>query len=107
MIVRWVLVVIGLCLSVGFAYVNLRIMVLPFKDNTEGHHSSCVPFAGGIIGALSLLLCPIRDAAYWFWVPFLIDPGSGYFSFLGIKESLQSRKSDNTPQSQHEDDMLK
>jgi len=107
MIVRWVFVMIGLLMSAGLAYVNLRIMILPSKDSVEGQHSSCVPFAGGIIGAAALLLSPIHEASYWCWVPFLVDPGSGYYTFLIMQALWQSRKSSDQPQNQDEDSKTK
>ncbi len=36
-------------------------------------HYSFVPLLGGIFGVLCLLVCPIRRAHYFAWVPLILD----------------------------------
>lgn len=88
----WVLSVIGLIISAGCAYVNTRIMFFPPDQSAGGQRSSCIPFAGGIVGAIALLACPLQEAGHWFWIPFVVDPGSGVYTAMLVSALWRARK---------------
>jgi len=78
-LVLWTVTILGLVLFAGCAYANIRIMLVPGKDCAEGQRTSCIPFVGGLAGAAALLVCPVREAGFWCWVPLLADPGTGLY----------------------------
>ena len=36
------------------------------------------PLLGGIFGAIALLIIPLPGFSKWWWIPFVIDPGSAF-----------------------------
>jgi hypothetical protein len=76
MIVLWIIAVVLLALSLWILLGNLWITFGGFffkKKKPE----SLLPFVGGIVGAVGLLLLPISQTRHFWWVPLVIDLGCG------------------------------
>ena len=66
-----------------------------------GLRRPCMPFAGGIAGALALLAAPSPGLATWAWIPLVGDPGCGLLVlalFVGVARSvLEDRRRPPVP----------
>ena len=75
-ILSWVMS--GLLAAVFIAANVANISLLLGQDGRkEGKHSSPIVFAGGIAGAIALAIAPNTLLNDYFWVPLLIDLGTG------------------------------
>src|SRR5450631_2165151 len=71
-------------LAAVFVIANIANLALLFgkQARKEGSRSSPIPFAGGIAGAIALAIAPHAPLNDYFWVPLLIDLGTGPFLLL-------------------------
>ena len=71
----WLLAILlggpGLLWIVGNIYFFLRGHLLR-------EHHSLVPFVGGVLACVGMLLSPIEAVRSFAWVPLLIDPGCSF-----------------------------
>jgi hypothetical protein len=56
----------------------------------RGHHSP-VPFIGGGLCAVALLVSPFAEVRPWAWVPLLLDPGCVYLIGLFIYSAVVTK----------------
>ena len=72
--VQWILATV--CVLTGSVVIvaNWHIVV----SGIRGQKSSMVPLAGGVVGALGLLIAPTYTMRSLWLLPLVIDPGSGF-----------------------------
>lgn len=73
-------------LSLVLVVMNADHFVKLFKASTpeeEADVHTAIPLLGGILGAIALRVLPIPGLANWWWIPFILDPGSA-FLVLGV-----------------------
>lgn len=58
---------------VGNLWYAVGYLLAPHK-----RHPSMIPLVGGLMGAGFCLLVPIEGLAWYWWVPIVIDPGTGW-----------------------------
>lgn len=54
----------------------------------KGPFSSMILYFGGVFGAIGLLLIPLAEIHQWWWLPFLLDAGSGLISINWLVSHL-------------------
>ena len=65
---------------------NLRTLVLVPRRLPMGQHGpSPLPLVGGLFGLFACLNAPSPVLKILCWLPFLLDPGSGYYLYLGFR----------------------
>jgi hypothetical protein len=87
-IALWV-IACGLLLFSAIATVGNAGIVLRWLISRKT--SSLAPFLGGLCGVLGVLAMPVRGAAKWCLIPFVLDLGSA-FMLLGVVWMLLRRK---------------
>jgi len=73
--IRWLLA--GLLLLL-FAVCALGNLVGPVQAIIRRKNYSMVPFIGGLAGMFGLLLAPAPELHRWWWVPLVLDLGTGF-----------------------------
>ncbi len=86
-VLQWTvsILLIGLSLFIGLGQ-WWAIYTIPKGLNAQGQprNYSMIPFIGGVLGVLGCLMSPSEKIFRLWWLPLLIDPGSGLlFGFLG------------------------
>ena len=74
-VVKWILGITTGLAATGVIVTNWLIFFHNCNPRKAGY-ISWVPVVGGGIGVASLLLIPIPELKYWWWVPLLLDWGS-------------------------------
>lgn len=54
--------------------------------------SSLIPFVGGVIGAIGILIFPNPQIHFYWWLPLVLDPGCCYLLVMQIWGLLFKRK---------------
>jgi hypothetical protein len=54
-------------------------------------HQSPVPFLGGCLCSVALLVSPVAEVRPWAWLPLLLDPGCVYLLCLFIYTAVVTR----------------
>jgi hypothetical protein len=62
------------------AVCNLWLIVRSYWSQT---HNSLIPLVGGLSGCLAVLIVPLEFSRWW-WVPFVVDPGSALMVFGAV-----------------------
>ena len=56
---------------------------------------SPIPLIGGVLGAAALAIAPVEAVSQWFWLPLLLDPGTGLYLLLlasaGVRHAWAAR----------------
>lgn len=68
--VAWILVAVLGTLSLLLIIGN---PIVGFLAQRRKENYSWVPFLGGILGAFSLLLCPVHGVRWFAWIPLILD----------------------------------
>ena len=68
----WGLAILLLTLSIYFIIINWIIFVLQLMKKKT---ASWIPFLGGFLGVLGLMMLPVEGALELWWVPLVIDYG--------------------------------
>ena len=78
-IVRWTIAVLlaGVCVAINWA--NIQIARLQVRAKEGESKPSFIVFAGGIVGAIALIVAPHKPLNDYFWVALLVDLGTGPF----------------------------
>ncbi|HUF79505.1 MAG TPA: ADP-ribosylglycohydrolase family protein [Burkholderiales bacterium] len=82
-ILLWALSALLAAVFVAANVSNLRLLLGHYR-RADGSNPSPIPFAGGIAGALALWIAPNETLGLFFWVPLVVDLGTGPFLLLLI-----------------------
>lgn len=89
----WTLSALLAALFVGANIANLSLL-LGRNAPRSGRPASPILFAGGIVGALGLAVAPYEPLNDYFWLPLLVDLGTGpYLLVLAVVLSYQGLRS--------------
>ncbi len=92
------LAVVFTACAVSNADIVLGVSAGVKKARAEGRSVSMIPFVGGVAGAASCIVVPIEAVHPFFWVPILLDIGTGFYLAAAIvlmtADFLQNRGQD-------------
>jgi len=71
---RWVISIILIGSSLYAILGNLWIALAWYLFKKR---ASLIPFVGGVLGAISLLVLPVSGVRHFFWIPLVADLGCG------------------------------
>lgn len=92
-VLLWTMSVLLAAVFVGSNIANLSLF-LGKKEGKEGGRTSPILLAGGIAGAIALAIAPHEPFNGYFWVPLLIDLGTGpYLLILAVIAAYQALSS--------------
>jgi ADP-ribosylglycohydrolase len=95
-IAPWILPALLFGFFVLGAFVNASVVLGIGRKPDETHTPSMVPFVPGIAGAIALAIAPNEAVRPFFWVPLLLDLGSGGYlllvAVLTVAQGLSSGK---------------
>jgi hypothetical protein len=74
-ILRWFIGGAGVLVFLWLAGLNARAFVRCYITRREV--GTMTPLAGGIAGAVSFLIIPTWELHAWWWLPLVLDTGSG------------------------------
>ena len=57
------------------AWAILGNYVYIFQWYIKRKHSSQIPFIGGILGSIGLVISPVNSLNQYWWIPLFLDPG--------------------------------
>lgn len=80
------------------AVANASILVMP--PRADGSKPSMIPFVPGLLGAAAFALAPAEALRSWFWLPLLLDAGTGAYgliALLAIAGSVTVGRADKAP----------
>jgi hypothetical protein len=80
----------GWLLAMVFLWVAFGHLGLVLRWRARGEGGSLVPFIGGLAGMAACFLLPFPWLAHWWWVPLIVDLGTG-FLFAGTVVFLVRR----------------
>ena len=89
-ILIWILSVTLLCLSLCVVGGNLWI-ALGSLFKKQKSFVSFVPFVGGLVGTIGVLLLPVPGARFFWWIPLVADLGSGPLLLAVIADKLKKK----------------
>ncbi|MBL8383999.1 MAG: ADP-ribosylglycohydrolase family protein [Burkholderiales bacterium] len=69
------------CLAIAANWAGILALVRS-KAGGEPRSFSPVPLIGGVLGAAALAAAPHATLNAWFWLPLVLDPGTGLFALL-------------------------
>ena len=72
-VVRWIA---GSVCMLFFLAVCVSHLAMLLRWIREGVRFSCVPFVGGVAGAIGILMLPVAGLRWSFWLPLVIDIGA-------------------------------
>ncbi len=75
---RWVLCLIlavpaALCILGNWGIAAANTVESRRAANRQAHHSSFIPWLGGLLGAVACLICPDADVRSFAWLPLVLD----------------------------------
>lgn len=73
-VVRWLLAILFIILFTWIAVGNLWISL---RWYLRGKRETLLPFLGGILGLVGMLLVPIAGISRFCWIPLVVDLGCG------------------------------
>jgi hypothetical protein len=88
MIVLWIIAVVLLTLSLWAVFGNLWIVLAGLLLKKK---ESLLPFFGGVVGAIGLLLLPLKQTRRFWWVPLVIDLGCGPMLVAVLIDQIKKR----------------
>ena len=74
MIILWIISVVLIALSLLGISGNLWIAIRWYLFKKR---ASMIPFVGGLVGMIGLLLSPMGGVRHFWWVPLVVDLGCG------------------------------
>ena len=83
-IVRWIICIPLAVCSISLTAYNGYVGFKQWTAKSELYVESVAPLTGGIAGALALFICPIDEIWKWFWIPLLVDYGTGFYCVGGL-----------------------
>ena len=92
-VLQWMMSGLLAAFFVAANIANLSLL-LDKTEREEGKRSSPIVFAGGIAGAIALAIAPYEPFNDYFWVPLLIDLGTGpfllFFAVIAAYQALSA-----------------
>ena len=73
LILRWMIFAF---VFIFFALIAFYDFWVFFQDLLGRKHRSMIPFVGGFIGMLAVLILSVEHFKYYWWIPFVLDMGS-------------------------------
>jgi hypothetical protein len=89
-ILIWIISAVLLCLSLYVAGGNLWITIGSILKKQKTF-VSFVPFVGGLVGVVGMLLLPVAGVRSFWWIPLLADLGCGPLLFAVIADKLKKQ----------------
>lgn len=77
--------------AISAVCISINAVVL-FRSLFGKAPSSGIPWIGGILGLIALVVCPLPFAWRWCWVPIVIDWGSLPGTLAGVVSALVQRR---------------
>jgi ADP-ribosylglycohydrolase len=81
-IVPWIAAVLLFGFFVLGAIANASILMM--RPREDGSKPSMIPFIPGIAGAVALAIAPWEPLNRWFWLPLVLDVGTGLYGLLAL-----------------------
>lgn len=103
MLMNWITFGVGTSIFLFAAILNVYVLfILPRRGSATGKQLSPLPVVGGLMGAIGCLFAPSIGVKWLFWLPILLDPGTGYYFGLAVRSYRQSMtemsaQADKTP----------
>jgi len=83
---HWQVFGFGMVICLLATALNFYVMfIVPRRCASKQYSPSPLPAVGGLMGAMGCLFAPSLSIKALFWLPLLIDPGSGYCMWLAVK----------------------
>ncbi len=81
-------------LAIGSNWAGMLGLLRPLRG-TAARSFSPIPLIGGVLGAAALASAPVEMLNRWFWLPLLLDPGTGLYLLAlagsGIRHAWTAR----------------
>jgi len=90
MITLWIIATILIALSLWIVVGNLWITFGGLFIKRK-KWESLLPFVGGVVGAVGLLVLPVSHARHFWWVPLVIDLGCGPMLVAVLIDQVKKR----------------
>jgi len=71
MILRWILAGLLAILALGTLATNYIVVIRRLFLKTS---ESWIPFVGGVVGCIALLITPSQVVRGYWWIPIILDP---------------------------------
>jgi len=96
MILLWIISVVLIGVSLVVTCGNLWIALGGLFKKRE-KSESLIPFVGGLLGMVGVLLLPVSGARFFWWVPLVVDLGCGLMLVGIVIEQIKTmvRRSHN------------
>lgn len=83
---HWQVFGLGMAICLLATARNIFVMfILPRRFAKNQYTPSPLPGVGGLMGAMGCLFAPSLQVKAMFWLPLLVDPGTGYCMWLAVK----------------------
>jgi hypothetical protein len=76
-------------LGAVFVFVSFANAAIAVRWRTRGISGSLVPLVGGLAGLIAFLTLPFVTLNHWWWIPLLLDLGTGYLVIATVLFAVQ------------------
>ncbi len=90
--IAWIITALAVLIFVGATLANIQYMFIIPSRLREGERApSMIPLLGGLAGMIAIIAAPLPALKPWFWIPFLLDPGSALYTFFALLAGIDAK----------------